>query len=457
LVQPYLGDVVTTNTFIKRYNSTGPFLNLPANNYWILREESILSYLEQRGSKVPKVYIKDTQDQSLTLEFVGKSFHDIFIKSSDSNPKVLIECIRTATTELLKIFDLGVLHLDIAARNITFDSVGGNGVYVLDFAQSLSSNYVLQKPIPLIPQSNFQHPELVDALKEDWANFFQTTQNHIPDLEKKFEVDDKIFTEYWCENIAIQKLHRSLAILSHSLGQFYFEMSESPILSNKDRSFLINLGHNLRYRENSESRFAIEQALQDLLTYLNNLKSIHTENITQIPIVQRHSIASRIDKNDRGVSEKKVGTKHKDEIHQIKAKLNTSIKELNDKSNLYLFKSFSFKDKLTVIFVLVPLLLLIIHIFWLDLIISTLNILLPDLLVYSIFLIGFFVIFLIGVSIFGKKISHTIFLNLSMLILGTQILISSFILLNSNKSLIIWFPSSVIYLITVLLIYKGKN
>ena len=148
---------MTTNTFIKRYNSTGPFLNLPANNYWILREESILSYLEQRGSKVPKVYIKDTQDQSLTLEFVGKSFHDIFIKSSDSNPKVLIECIRTATTELLKIFDLGVLHLDIAARNITFDSVGGNGVYVLDFAQSLSSNYVLQKPIPLIPQSNFQH------------------------------------------------------------------------------------------------------------------------------------------------------------------------------------------------------------------------------------------------------------------------------------------------------------
>jgi len=144
-------------------------------------------------------------------------------------------------------------------------------------------------------------------------------------------------------------------------------------------------------------------------------------------------------------------------INQIKAKLNSSIKELNDKSNLYLFKSFSFKDKLTVIFVLVPLLLLIIHIFWLDLIISTLNILLPDLLVYSIFLIGFFVIFLIGVSIFGKKISHTIFLNLSMLILGTQILISSFILLNSNKSLIIWFPSSVIYLITVLLIYKGKN
>ena len=70
---------MTISSFVKHYSSTGPFLNLPANNYWILREESILSYLEQRGAKVPKVYIKNTQDQSLTLEFVGESFYDLFM------------------------------------------------------------------------------------------------------------------------------------------------------------------------------------------------------------------------------------------------------------------------------------------------------------------------------------------------------------------------------------------
>ncbi len=448
---------MTTNTFIKRYSSTGPFLNLPANNYWILREESILSYLEQRGAKVPKVYIKNTQDQSLTLEFVGKSFHDLFIKTSDSNPIVLMECITAATNELLKIFELGVLHLDIAARNITFDADGSHSVYVLDFAQSLSSNYVLQKPIPLIPQPNYQHPELVNALKEDWSNFFRNTKKYIPDLNKKFEVDDRIFTDYWSENLAIQKLHQSLAILSHSLGQFYLEMSESPILTNNEKNFLINLGRNLKYREKNESRSAIENALTDLQTYLISNKSVHTENITQIPIVKRNSIVSEIDTSHINASEINVVTLAKDEAHQNHANKHTPVGNLDSKSNMNLSKSSFFEKKLSIYFIGISLLLLAIHTFWLDLIISTLNIILPDLLIYSILLIGFFTIFLISVGIFKKKLNQTVLINLSLLFLGIQILISAFVLLNTKNSLIIWAPSSVIYLVSALLIYKGKS
>ena len=446
-----------TNTFIKRYSSTGPFLNLPANNYWILREESILSYLEQRGAKVPKVYIKNTQDQSLTLEFVGKSFHDLFIKTSDSNPLVLMECIRAATNELLKIFELGVLHLDIAARNITFDADGSHSVYVLDFAQSLSSNYVLQKPIPLIPQSNYQHPDLVNALKEDWANFFRNTKKHIPDLNNKFEVDDKIFTDYWSENLAIQKLHQSLAILSHSLGQFYLEMSESSILTNNEKNFLINLGHNLRYKENSEARSAIENALTDLQTYLISYKSTHAENITQIPIVKRNSTVSEIDMSHINPSEINVVTQKKDQTHQNEADKRAPVRDPDGINNMNLSKPFFFENKLSAYFIGTSLLLLAIHAFWLDLIISTLNINLPDLLVYSILLIGFFAILLIGIGIFKKKLRNTIFINLSIIFLGIQILISAFVLLSSQNSLIIWAPSSVIYLIALILTYKGKS
>jgi hypothetical protein len=449
--------MVPTNSFVKYYSSTGPFLNLPANNYWILREESILSYLEQRGAKVPKVFIKNTQDQSLTLEFVGKSFHDLFIKSTEQNPAFLIECIRAATTELLKIFNLGVLHLDIAARNITFDIDVSHHVYILDFAQSLSGNNVLQKPIPLIPQPDFQHPELVDALKEDWASFFQYTQNFIPDLNKKFEVDDKIFTQYWSENLAIQKLHSSLAILSHSLGQLYFELSESSILSTKDKGFLINLGHNLRYRENSESRLAIEQALLDLSTYISTLKSIQSDNVTQIPIVQRPSKTSEFSESDNVSSLKKVESKFKKETIQSEVSLNGVVAKQDDKNDLVFLKSSLINDKLHIFFTLTSFLLLCAHAYWLDLIISTLNIFLPDILLYSIFLFGVFSIALITYGFVKRKSINSIFLKLSVLFLGTQILISGFILLNSYSSPIIWAPSGSIYLITALLIYKSRN
>jgi hypothetical protein len=449
--------MVSTNSFVKYYSSTGPFLNLPANNYWILREESILSYLEQRGAKVPKVFIKNTQDQSLTIEFVGKSFHDLFIRSTEYNSVFLMECIKAATTEFLKIFDLGVLHLDIAARNITYDIDVNHHVYILDFAQSLSSNNVLQKPIPLIPQPDFQHPELVDALKEDWAIFFQHTQNFIPDLNKKFEVDDKIFTQYWNENLAIQKLHSSLAILSHSLGQLYFELSESPILNTKDNGLLINLGHSLRYRENSEARLAIEQALFDLSAYIDTLKSIQPDNVTQVPIVQRPSKTSKISESDHVSSLKKVESKFKKEIIQSEISLNSVVAKQSGKNALVFLKPSQINEKLHIVFALASFLLLCAHTYWLDLIVSTLNIFLPDLLLYGIFLIGILAFFSSAYGFFKRKTFHTIFLNLSILLLGTQVLISCFILFNSYNSLIIWLPSGFVYFITALLIYKSRN
>jgi len=197
---------LSPKTFIKSYKQNGQILDLPANSYWLLREDSILSYLNQRGARVPKVLLKNIEDQSITLEYVGESFEQLFLYSKNESSTSLFKCILSAASELLKIFELGVLHLDIAARNLTRKNAVINDIYILDFAHSISSNYSLQKPIPLLPQSQKQHPYLVDALKADWNLFFTQSKIQIPNLDEKFEVDNQLFSDYWIEHLAVQNL-----------------------------------------------------------------------------------------------------------------------------------------------------------------------------------------------------------------------------------------------------------
>ena len=161
-------------TFTKQFNSNGQFISLPNNSYWLSREEAILSYLHQTKASVPKVQLKNLLNNELVLENVGHSLAELLKnnKNSSYDENTIIAVALNIITALEEIFNLGVLHLDIALRNIATPNLRSEKVYILDFSHSLSLHNKLQKPIPLIPTEGLHHPMLVNSLLKDWNNYF---------------------------------------------------------------------------------------------------------------------------------------------------------------------------------------------------------------------------------------------------------------------------------------------
>jgi hypothetical protein len=451
MVCPLLGNNLDQKIFIKHYDHTGQFPELPANNYWLLREESILSYLSQRGAKVPKVFLKDTQNHLLTLENVGLSFDNLFLTSTHSSALEIFECIYAATQEVLKIFNLGVLHLDIAARNFACQKEKKSDIYVLDFAHSISNNFVLQKPLPLLPQPLKQHPSLLYALKKDWEYFFSQTNNSVPDLEQKFEVSNKVFSEFWVDSLEIQNLYQSHELLSHGIGQFLLEMSNSPTLSKKDRIFLIDLGQNLCFVENQTSPLLIEQALNDLNAHTKQLISKGRDDITLIPIVQ-HEKNTNLEKNQPLTSSKIDGMNIKSDLKPIKIS-----KKLASNQNILQLKKIDSKFGLFFVSGLIIWGLLIAHIFWLDFLVTELRIKLPDWLLNVILIFVGLTLIRTTFALIKNKFFDSIVVEVPFLILLIEILVTSFISLNTYSHYLLWLPSSLVYLIVLIAIYKSKK
>ena len=154
----------------------GEFRELPDAEYWLAREEHILSYLWLRKASVPRVNFKDNANKKLLLENVGESLDVVFkrgIQENDiSNIALQINKKLLFSIDALEyIFDLGVLHLDIALRNLVTDDIYSDKVFLIDFSHSLIQGSRTQKPIPLVPTEGLHHPILLEALISDWNKF----------------------------------------------------------------------------------------------------------------------------------------------------------------------------------------------------------------------------------------------------------------------------------------------
>jgi len=458
--------------FTKRYKESGQFLDLPAQSYWLLREESILSYLFQRGAKVPKVFLKNIEDQSITLEYVGESFDQLFLRSKNESSTSFFQCILLAATETLKIFDLGVLHLDIAARNFTRQTNTLNDIYVLDFAHCISSNHVLQKPIPLLPQSQIQHPELVEALKSDWKLFFIQSKKQIPNLDEKFEVNNQSFSDYWKEGLAVQNLQKSYGVLSHELGQFFLEMSNSDIITRDDKIYLINLGQNLCFIENDSAQICIEQTLIDLRIYSENLSTNFIDNNTRIPIVKNTLPNDSIVENESKLNQ--TNQEKKNLISRIIGNISPILQRANDsdvletapitivskisKSEIIQIIKLSIKNIVPawrLAFLIWS--ILISHVFWLDFMITEIRLQLPNWLVYVILSLVFFMFIRVLISSLKGRISYAFALELPSLILFSQLMVTGFVTIKTNGNLLVWVPSAITYLTIIILIFQNQK
>ena len=424
------------NIFIKHYNPSGPFIDLPANSYWLLREESILSYLSQRGMSVPKVYLKNIEEQSITLEHVGISFDKLFISSNKESAIHFFQYIHTAVNELIKIFNSGILHLDIAARNICLNKNLNNKVFILDFSHCISSNYVLQKPIPLLPQENIQHPMLVEALKKDWSDFYCKSGLEVPNLDQNFDVDNNLFSNYWVDDLYVQKLQNSFAVLSHSVGQFYLEMSAAQILSKDDKIFLINLGQNLRFNEESFAESNLHQSLRELENYSPTTSKVYPSE-TQIPNVVA-------DQGEGATSQSLIKKFPQNQIVQKKFDTNTSQ-----------LKSTPVKGKDGIFFFLFIWFLLLSNGYWIDFVVTETKLILSDWVIYLLIIMSFCICIIFLLSIFKKNFLEKISTDILYLFFFIEAFLTAYLFSNFYNHSITWLPSLLVsILIFILYLYK---
>jgi hypothetical protein len=296
--------------FIKNFSNEGKLSNLPDGDYWLSREETILTNLYLRGGAVPKVQIKNLMDKSLTLQNAGPSLDEYFfnLEFPKINDAIGFQIFLSATKKLIDLFNLGTLHLDVALRNIASPELATNEIYILDFIHALSEHNKLQKPLPLIPTPELHHPLLIEAIKLDWENYFSYIGKPCPKLDKTLTISNQEFSDYWVSDIRVQLLCRNLALLSHGMGNLAIEFSHSPNLEPNSKKLFLELGLTMRNLDEGEAAKTIKYVESTITDAMNMIISGHFDlsNATPIPNVLRDNNSGKHGASDNASKRSKV-------------------------------------------------------------------------------------------------------------------------------------------------------
>jgi len=274
--------------FTKHFTVDGATSLLPDAGYWLSREESILTYLHQRNAKVPRVDIKNLTQKSLLMQDVGNSLFIEFTNSNRTNEFDYInQQILQSIKALVEIFNLGVLHLDIALRNIATPGKGNDSIYILDFVHCLSAANKLQKPLPLLPVEKLHHPMLYKALKQDWEAYFNYFDKPQPILDKSLELSNQEFSAYWSNSINVQALSSQLAILCHGIGNLLDEVAKNFLTSPQEINLYLHEAKLLKNLDADQADIAMNSIIRKLETFSSkNTINPVTNDLTPIPIVR---------------------------------------------------------------------------------------------------------------------------------------------------------------------------
>ena len=280
--------------FIKNFNIEGQLSNLPDSDYWLSREESILTYLHQRGAPVPKVQMKDLIRKSLTLQNVGTSL-DVFFNDSNHQKIYKNSALQIYLSSILileELLSLGVLHLDIALRNIATPDPNKQDIYILDFIHALFSHGKLQKPLPLLPTEGLHHTSLIDALNTDWENYFEFLGRETPKIDKTLSISNEEYSRYWIDLPAVQSLCEYHPILSHGLGNLAGEMANSRNIEDSARELFLDFSRILKNLGPQESYLKLADTKGNIASILgtDSAQGFHYINATPIPKVHTNQI-----------------------------------------------------------------------------------------------------------------------------------------------------------------------
>jgi hypothetical protein len=369
-------------TFTKSFEEGGEFRELPDAEYWLAREEHILSYLWLRKASVPRVNFKDNTNRKLILDNVGESLDVVFkrVIKEDSNSNIALQINKKllySINALEYIFDLGVLHLDIALRNLVTDDIYSDKVFLIDFSHSLIKGSRTQKPIPLVPTEELHHPLLLDALVSDWNKFLVYSGQQTLNPPYDFTVSKDFFERFWSDELQVQNLSASHSVMCHGIGNLLIEASKYDFLNQDHATTLKKMGNDLRNNSELESQIKLASTKKNLIEMIEFNSNKNSEK-TIIP--KFFSTESKV-------------------VHNIESDfVNTEVKPNGIQTNRYFeFGSF-YKEILAWIITAC-------QIWWVDLAVQISHSQIPE----STLLLLFFVFFICATAIFFSYFNSKLF------------------------------------------------
>ena len=252
------------------------------NSYSYFREIQILTYLNQRSAPVPLLLEGSSKEKIITMEFVGENLYDQRNVLSFKNKLVIsLDLIQA----VYFIYDMGILHYDIALRNLTSKNETGKGfrLYVIDFSVSTSSIFKLQKPLWILPRLDKQHKVFVDAISADWNNFFNFYDKKYPkDFNEIVEVSKQNYENYWVDNLYIERIKSPLSVIFHNVSFALEELFASNTVEIKKH----NLGESIYGLRNIYDDTIVKRKIEKIKDHIREI----SENIggtvpTPVPLI----------------------------------------------------------------------------------------------------------------------------------------------------------------------------
>ena len=252
------------------------------NSYSYFREIQILTYLNQRSAPVPLLLEGSSKEKIITMEFVGENLYDQRNVLSFKNKLVIsLDLIQA----VYFIYDMGILHYDIALRNLTSKNETGKGfrLYVIDFSVSTSSIFKLQKPLWILPRLDKQHKVFVDAISADWNNFFNFYDKKYPkDFNEIVEVSKQNYENYWVDNLYVERIKSPLSVIFHNVSFALEELFASNTVEIKKH----NLGESIYGLRNIYDDTIVKRKIEKIKDHIREI----SENIggtvpTPVPLI----------------------------------------------------------------------------------------------------------------------------------------------------------------------------
>jgi hypothetical protein len=445
--------------FIKNFNIEGQLSNLPDSDYWLSREELILTYLNQRGASVPKVQMKDLVRKSLTLQNVGTSL-DIYF-NEEGYPEVdkasALKIYLDAIILLEELLSLGVLHLDVALRNIATPNLDGQEIYILDFIHALASHSALQKPLPLLPTEGLHHPALLNALNTDWENYFKFFGVDTPKLDSTLSISNEEFSRYWIDFSAVQSLCENHPILAHGLGNLALELSKAKNIDASAREIFRGFSDTLCNLDSKDSYLRIADVKSSIASALNSDPAEHKRQYNATPIPRVHSKYIEINPTTE------IGIIGSLPTFEVERRITIDPKDEGEKNSPTLISniqidSLKFSSSYSLGNFLLCWTLILLNIYLIDSVVRYRRVILADEIILLIILIGVIAPFTLLISLFSggaRRIKIQSFA--AFLAVATELLVIGSYPNATYSSFLSWLPSCAIGFFAFLLSVSNKK
>lgn len=197
------------------------------------RELSLLNDLAQRGAPVPKVLATDHRALTIEMEHRGQSLAEWVHERPDDE---VVQMLSPALAAFDRVARLGVFHLDVAARNVLFESPTSGQAQVIDFSAALCARFPLQKPLWLRVNPSIHHPELARAIEADWRAFFEAMGLPVPEnFVDHFDIPWDRYAGHWPSSIAANSLNHQHALLAYGLAGLLDEVGATLTSAHRSR------------------------------------------------------------------------------------------------------------------------------------------------------------------------------------------------------------------------------